>query len=257
MPPCPIIWCTRPERNQQHQDSSQNACFGILQQPGAATDAAIPVYISPACLHKIEAAPQFLGLPPLSCHDSEDQVEYHQAANSAGGHFPQISSEHSDLLLPLCGSLCWTSQLLPHSSFHWSQTSRLPLCQTSWLPLRTLPSPTYSHGSPMDSVGLWWDFFLAWDWALFACPTGLFSHRFCPKHIRLHWSLMCLVFYSPVKSGFLPRNEATGNRNRSRLIQILRDRNRSALDRSRSVHNTKKTGLDRLQLVFCCKIYRT
>ncbi|EDR12674.1 uncharacterized protein LACBIDRAFT_311355 [Laccaria bicolor S238N-H82] len=62
---------------------------------------------------------------------------------------------------------------------------------------------------------------------------------------------MEVVFAGPVKSSFLPQNDATGNRNRSRPIQILRDRNRTALDRSFSVHNAKKTGPDRLRPVFC------
>ncbi|EDR05736.1 uncharacterized protein LACBIDRAFT_329285 [Laccaria bicolor S238N-H82] len=60
-----------------------------------------------------------------------------------------------------------------------------------------------------------------------------------------------LVFAGPVKSSFLPQNDATGNCNQSRPIQILRDRNRTALDRSFSVHNAKKTGPDRLRPVFC------
>ena len=42
-----------------------------------------------------------------------------------------------------------------------------------------------------------------------------------------------LVFSSPVKSSFfLPQNEATGNRNRSRPFQIFRDRNRTLKDQS-------------------------
>ena len=41
-----------------------------------------------------------------------------------------------------------------------------------------------------------------------------------------------LVFSSPVKSGFFPQNEATGNCNRSRPISIFRDRNRTLKDRS-------------------------
>ena len=56
MPP-PINWRTRPNPNQRHQDGSQ---------PGAATDAAIPIYVTPPHLHQIEAALQFLNLPLLS-----------------------------------------------------------------------------------------------------------------------------------------------------------------------------------------------
>jgi len=129
MPPPPIIWRTRPECNQQRQDGSQNARFGILQQPGAATDAAVPVYISPARLREIEAALWFLGLPPLSRHDSEDQVEYHQAANSAGGRFPQISSEHSDL--PTSSSWLSSLDLTTSSSQLSSLESDLTTSSTS------------------------------------------------------------------------------------------------------------------------------
>jgi hypothetical protein len=96
MPPPPINWCTKPKPNQQRQDASQGSSFGTLQQHGAATDAAVPVYISPARLREVEAALRFLGLPPLSHPDSEAQVKHHLAANSPGGRFPQISSEHSD-----------------------------------------------------------------------------------------------------------------------------------------------------------------
>jgi hypothetical protein len=96
MPPPPINWRTKPKSNQQRQDASQGSSFGTLQQHGAATDAAVPVYISPARLREVEAALRFLGLPPLSHPDSEAQVKHHLAANSPGGRFPQISSEHSD-----------------------------------------------------------------------------------------------------------------------------------------------------------------
>ena len=57
MPPPPINWRTRPNPNQRRQDGSQ---------PGAATDAAVPIYVTPARLHQIEAALRFLNLPPLS-----------------------------------------------------------------------------------------------------------------------------------------------------------------------------------------------
>lgn len=96
MPPPPINWRTKPKPSQQRQDGSQNSSLGTLQPPGA-TDAAIPIYINPARLRDIEAALQLLGLPPLSRADSEDQVEYHQAINSPGGRFSQVSSERSDL----------------------------------------------------------------------------------------------------------------------------------------------------------------
>lgn len=94
MPPPPIDWRTKPQPNQQRQDGrgSQSSSVGTLQQPGAATDAAlIPVYLTPARISQIEAALRFLGLPPLSHPDIEDLVEYHQAANAPGGRFIRIS----------------------------------------------------------------------------------------------------------------------------------------------------------------------
>lgn len=94
MPPPPINWRTKPKSNQQRlQDDSQSSSLGTSQQPGAATDVIVPVYVSSARLREIEAALVRLGLPPLLSPDSEDQVEYHDhgAANSPGRHCSQDS----------------------------------------------------------------------------------------------------------------------------------------------------------------------
>jgi hypothetical protein len=150
MPPPPINWRTKPKPNQQCQDGSQSSSFGTLQQPGAATNAVVPVYVNPTRLQDIKAALLYLGLPPLLRPDSEDQVEYHRAANSPGR---QISSEHSDLA---------TSSLQLSTSDHASRlstsdhTSRLSTSgHTSRLSMsgHTLQLSTSDHTSRLFTPG--------------------------------------------------------------------------------------------------------
>ena len=187
MPPPPINWRTKPMPNQQPQDGSQSPSFGTLQQPGAATDALVPLYINPACLHDIEAALLFLGLPPLLHPDSEDQVEYHQAANSPGH---QISSEHSDLITSSLqlSTLDHTLQLsmsghtlrLPTSDHTlWLSTSG----HTSWLATsdHTSQLSTSGHTSRLTTSNLTASFsWLSTSTSSVQSPTALFPVR--PTH---------------------------------------------------------------------------
>ena len=113
----------------------------------------------------------------------------------------------------------------------------------------------------------WWELvavWVWWSWVLVAdhtgehsaCSCGFFYHWWafmgCGQSFCRCWWVMGVVFLSPVKSSFFLQNEATGNRNWSKLIQIFRDRNWTLKDQSWSVHHAKKTGPDQLQLVFYC-----
>jgi len=121
MPP-PINWRTKPNLHQQC--SQDNSGLDTSQHSNAATNGRVAVYISPARLRDIEAALQYLGLPPLSDlgndpdqatphHDNINhptspqferfdnpafpQPEYCQAATPIGRYSPQGSSDYSDL----------------------------------------------------------------------------------------------------------------------------------------------------------------